>query len=229
MKTAGTLAIAMLISATAACTNTAALEVPPDVAAQTPGDGAIVTKVSGVEIVARPDAWRGESIDEHVTPLQTTIRNDGNRPLKIRYEAFSLVSSDGRRYNALPPFAVEGETAARRGPFTPAFRHRYFHVAPYFGHHFAGLSVTHHPFHHHGLSYGYYYDYWDRVPLPTDRMLEQAIPEGVLEPGGSISGFLYFEPVDPEEQQVTFRTNLVDAARGHAFGEIQFPLLVQSG
>jgi len=49
----------------------------------------------------------------------------------------------------------------------------------------------------------------------------------VLEPGRSISGFLYFEPVAGEVPRVTFRANLVDAAQGHAFGEIQFPLRVK--
>jgi len=222
-------ALAIVIAAAAGCSPTASLEVPPEATAPPQNGDTIVKQVDGVEVVARTDAWQGRSIDEHVMPLQATIRNDGNRPLKIRYESFSLVRDDGKRYNALPPFAVEGDTVVRRARLAPAFRHSSFHVAPHYGHHFSGLSVTHHPFHHHGLSHSYYYDYWDSVPLPTDRMLERAIPEGVLEPGGSISGFLYFEPVAAEVQRVTFRANLVDAAQGHAFGEIQFPLLVRSG
>jgi len=111
---ASALALTIVIAAAAACSPTASLEVPPEATAPLQNGDAIVKRVDGVEVVARTDAWQGRSIDEHVMPLQATVRNDGNRPLKIRYESFSLVRDDGKRYNALPPFAVEGETVIRR-------------------------------------------------------------------------------------------------------------------
>jgi hypothetical protein len=42
-------------------------------------------------------------------------------------------------------------------------------------------------------------------------MLQHALPEGVLENGGSVSGFLYFQKVDVRESQATFQAGLQEA------------------
>jgi hypothetical protein len=44
--------------------------------------------------------------------------------------------------------------------------------------------------------------------LPTPEMVGAALPEGVLNPGGYISGWLYFEKVDDDESRVQLRASM---------------------
>jgi hypothetical protein len=64
-------------------------------------------------------------------------------------------------------------------------------------------------------------------PRPSEDKLEKGIPEGVVKPGGDISGFLYFSKHD--WGRVTFTMNLVDAKTGKAFGTIGIPFVMRSG
>ena len=54
-------------------------------------------------------------------------------------------------------------------------------------------------------------------------MLSEALPEGVVQDGGSVSGFVYFQSVTGRESAVQFEMNLVDASGGEAFGVIAIP------
>ena len=53
------------------------------------------------------------------------------------------------------------------------------------------------------------------------------MPEGVLESGGFVSGFFYFERVEPNEQRVAFRAQLADPDTRQRWGEVQIPLVVR--
>ncbi|NRD68872.1 hypothetical protein HRD49_44880, partial [Corallococcus exiguus] len=77
-----------------------------------------------------------------------------------------------------------------------------------------------------GNFYGgpYYYD----PPLPTADMLNNALPEGTLEPGGTQEGFLYFQGVAHREDVVTLQLNLVDAESGAPFGSLGIPFQVST-
>jgi hypothetical protein len=66
------------------------------------------------------------------------------------------------------------------------------------------------------------------VQLPTETMLEQAMSEGVVAPGGETSGFLYFPKPPKTPQEISFSAILVDAHTNHKFGDIVVPLLVKS-
>jgi hypothetical protein len=75
--------------------------------------------------------------------------------------------------------------------------------------------------------YGYYWAGWSayrNIELPTNDMVQLALPEGALEPGKTIEGFLYFEDLDDDDADVMFSMPLVDASSRSAFGnvEIQF-------
>jgi hypothetical protein len=48
------------------------------------------------------------------------------------------------------------------------------------------------------------------------------LPEGVLDNGGRITGFLYFGGLD-HPQSVSFTADLVDASTGAHFGRIVIP------
>lgn len=58
-------------------------------------------------------------------------------------------------------------------------------------------------------------------------MLSQALVEGEVDPGGYVSGFIYFEPVDIiDETDVTFVLDLVSADDGTALGTVEVPFIV---
>jgi hypothetical protein len=64
-------------------------------------------------------------------------------------------------------------------------------------------------------------------PLPTRDMVRKALPEGTLESGGSVDGFLYFPEVSDRAQHVELTARLVDANTGEAFGTLRIPFQVQ--
>jgi hypothetical protein len=66
------------------------------------------------------------------------------------------------------------------------------------------------------------------IELPTADMISMALPEGVLDPAGRITGFLYFEDVeDLDIASVDFTINLINADSGTQFGTVRLPFVVQ--
>lgn len=157
----------------------------------------------------------------------------GRVPLRLRYNEFALVSPTGRRYAALPPYGVEGDVADPTlvdayDPVTPAFTYDRFRVAPYYASVYPTLTPYNDPFYYDRPYYDRYYTVYRDIELPTQEMVEQVLPEGVIDPGGSVSGFLYFERVDPEAPRVRFRADLANARTGETFGEVSIPFTVES-
>ena len=58
-------------------------------------------------------------------------------------------------------------------------------------------------------------------------MLAESIPEGVLEPGGRIDGFVYFQNVSNRESRVRFELDLFDASSGVPMARTSVPMRVQ--
>ncbi len=214
-----------------ACEERTELEPAPG-ATQEPGmPGAAVSDVNGVNVVVQTDAWTGRpEVLTEVTPLRVTIRNNSQNPLVIRYNTFAMVSPTGVRYSALPPYRIEGEIdSPRLGNYNPVnepgFEYDRFDVAPYYSPVYPGLSAYGGPFYTDRYYYNYYSSYWNEIELPTAEMLQRVLPEGVIQPGGSVAGFLYFEKIPSELELVRFRADLVNAQNGNIFGEISIPLL----
>jgi len=151
-----------------------------------------LAEVAGVRMVVRGNAWteRLLALEEHLTPVHVTIENQSGRPLRIRYNEFALVSSSGVRYSLLPPYQIRGRAEATP-VIRPAFPSTGFHIAPYYGADFPGLTPWDGSFDFDPSYYERYYRLW-RIPLPVEGVLEKAIPEGVLEDRGSLSGFCTF-------------------------------------
>ena len=63
--------------------------------------------------------------------------------------------------------------------------------------------------------------------LPTPDMLRAALPEGVLEPNGTVGGFVYFQRVEDGTARVTLRHDLVNASTGVELGIITIPFVVE--
>lgn len=205
------------------------------------GTAVAIATAADIAVTAQGDAWRDRvDIDEALTPLRVSIVNNGDRSLLINYADFALVGDYGQRYAALPPYAIDAtvtEPVLAR-TYVPLQRlyitHDGFYIAPHYHRVYPGLT----PFERHRLYYdsryyNHYYPYWQRMrtvaryELPTPEMLERALPEGVLEPGGRLEGFLYFEklPAELSNERVRFHADFVDAATGERFAALHIPFV----
>lgn len=193
-------------------------------------EDAAVREVAGVRTVVQADAWTGTpAILPELTPLQISIENNSGRPLRIQYHQFALVAPSGRRYAALPPYKIEGTAVTSAPLMAPVFPYRNFSFAPYYNPGALGLTGWPGPFPYDPVYASHYYGLW-QTPLPTEDMLEKALPEGVLAEDGYLrSGFLYFEAVDEDLSRVDFTFELVDATSGERFGTIRIPFSVREG
>jgi hypothetical protein len=155
-----------------------------------------------------------------VIPLLVSIENNSSSALRIRYQEFALGTPAGKWLNALPPFAIEGEeVVALRSPY--AYPVNGFWVAPYLSGYYPFFPRFVGPFAYDPFFYDTYYPSIRRVPLPTGDMVQKVLPEGVLDPGGRITGFLYFETGDCDPDRVTFVADLIDAKTLRRLGRIE--------
>lgn len=224
---AWSLCAAIVAAAAGGC----AAELEPAPGAELVAEDAAIEREAGVEIVAAADAWRGypDDLDAMLTPVLVTITNNSEADLQIRYEYFTLDYPAGGHFAALPPFQISGTTAERvatTGPVMPYGPVVGFGVAPYLSPWYPGWSVYGGPFPYSTGYYGTYYDSFSRIVLPTGDMIQKALPEGVLAPGGRVSGFIYFEEVEGA-RRVDFVAHLVNAGTGKEFGELRIPFLVR--
>ena len=189
------------------------------------GDASLAyDSVGGVRVLVQANAWQGDkSVLGHVQPMRVTIENHSTAVIRVRYGDFALVSQGGRRYPALPPFRVEGELlspmlAPGLSPFAyPGFSYRRFLIAPYFAPLYPGIPVYRRPYVFYDPGYyAFWYTDFARSVRPSVEVLSLALPEGVIEPEGRVTGFLYFRTVDPEAGAVTFRATIVSVADGVA-------------
>lgn len=195
---------------------------------------AAVSEVAEFEVVAQGNAWPDDAgIQREVTPVRVVLENDNEHAVRLQYRDFALIASDGTRYAALPPHQIDGTVSEKVtlryvDPLPdPMFVHRGFLVASYtrpiyptLGHYGGRLTFDH-------TYYDYYQSYWVDYELPTPTMLRHALPEGVLEPEGRVDGYLYFEKVDPDHDQVRLRADVVAAETGRILGEISIPFMVE--
>ncbi|HYO55957.1 hypothetical protein [Archangium sp.] len=244
------LALTTLLLA-AGCVTTTTLQPLPST--PTTQGGAAVAEAHGVRLVADGDSWRGtpSDLERIVTPVRVRIENQGGRALRIDYEDFVLVGSSRFEYAALSPFelreegtaavggsGVEGNVALsvgvgvgspwrwRPGPFPSAFAWGPWGPGwygswydPWYG------QGVYDPFWGPSSSW-----YWRSPPepLPTRDMVRNALPEGTLDTGGTLTGFLYFQNVSEREGSVTLQARLVDARTGEQFGTLAIPFGVRS-
>jgi hypothetical protein len=184
----------------------------------------------GVEVLADGDAWRGDprDLEDVMTPISVTIRNHRERPIRISYQEFALQTPSGARLNPLPPFSMRAPGPARTAVVSsPLFAFDRFYVAPYYRSFYPTMQSwwRTYPydagFHHHA------YVQW-RVQLPTEDMLRAALPEGVIAPGGSVSGFLYFPDVARRAQGVfTLRAEFPEEDSTQSLASVRIPLVTK--
>jgi len=161
---------------------------------------------SGLAVTADASVWHSQpkTLAREVTPVWVTLRNTTGRPLRVQYDEFRLRGASGAIYIALAPYASRGSKSGPAFEVTDGGAFDKFYVAPYMAASYPWLPVWTGP-----LPYGpsNYSVAW-RAGLPTASMLERALPEGVMEDGGTVSGYLYFQKVRAQEGKVTFLAGL---------------------
>ena len=179
---------------------------------------------SGVTVEVRPNAWSGVPARlTKVTPVLLKIENEHSDRILIRYDEFLLETPDGRQFHALPPFDIE---ASQSEPFQYGYPTAGFFIAPYQARFFRGLPRFPGPFIYNQLYFQSYFPAMRRFDLPTTDMLVKALPEGVLDPQGRMAGFLYFENIDPDVEEIEFVGRFSSAATKASLGEIRIPFNV---
>lgn len=211
--------------ALAACGPRPGLE-PSAEAMRVPGVGVGAMDVAGdIQVEARADTWDGYPAElTAVLPMMVRITNDSDRPLLIRYQDIQLHGGTGMTYAALPPFNLDAQQVQRvSSPYPP----RGFDVAPHLSPWYGDLNSWPEPLAWDRMYYDRHYAAIERVELPTSDMIDRALPEGVLQPGGEIRGYVYLQPFGEAEQRVMFHMELVDARTGLPFGAARIPFDVR--
>lgn len=212
----------------AGCIPAARLQPLPE-ARSLPGDSsAAVAESAGVRLIADGDAWKGQpsNLERRLTPVAIRLENRSGRPLSVRYEHFELVGGSRFEYAAIGPLSLDEAFGDR----ACVVRYSTWGVSSSWGWHWRWRS---HPYWRRPWWPTPYYDPFYRPyvrceePLPTRDMLELSLPEGTLQDGGTLSGFLYFQGVARRERQVVLHARLVDAQTRQPFGELSIPFQVR--
>ena len=224
------------LAVTAGCTGTRQTDVVPAPGAErVPGPSGMAAEATaaGVHIVAGTGAWEGTpDLEDGYVPLRLRIENRAERPLLVRYSVFELVvPEDGTELPAIPPFRIDVQApppfdpVVGREPITPAWGWDSFALAPAYAGYYGPSPVWEDTFFYDD-AYGYddLYGLWAEAPPRV--ALERALPEGVLESGGRVEGFLYFPEAPEDARRVQFRAELIDARTGEPFGIVAIPLEV---
>lgn len=204
---------------------------PAAEANQVPGGGATAS-AAGVDFVTMtPDFPGYVDIESAVTPVKVQITNTGSTAIRIRYDDFKLVGADGTTYPALPLYDIDTTVSTPISPSIygpigrPGFLYRGFRVAPYYSGIYPGLPRFGGPFGYGRYGLGYYDAFgpgFARVQLPTREMYRNVLPEGVLDPGGMLQGWIYFKHVDNMRGDIAFDAQ-VTSIDGSTLGNVTIP------
>lgn len=223
-----------LATVLAACSSATVLAPAPSAETVAGRENVAVEQQNGLLVTANGEAWRGLDIRDRVTPVLLTIENQGSQPVRLRFHDMHLVNSAGQQYAALPPFEIGGTARApvladSYAPYPqPGFAASGFYVAPYYQRLYPTIAPWPGPWYGDPFDYPVFYEYWVEVQLPTPQMLAWALPEGVLEPGGKVSGFVYFQRVDRDAGRVDLRFDR-HHPDGTRQGTVSIPFVAEKG
>ncbi len=201
-------------------------------------ESAAVAEVQDVELIAQTGTWPGhpQALD-FATPVRLTIYNHGAKPVYFRYPDVTLVGPT-KDYAALPVYhAPTGAPLGSTRNYPPSVREHHsflelndFYVAhPFHGHH-PTLPTYDAPLAHDWNYHDKHFAYWKDATLPTLEMRTYALPEGVLESGGRVSGFVYFERVEARAREDRFSLQLdVRTPGNRRLGVARIPLVSADG
>ncbi len=188
-------------------------------------------QVADVRAEVTSNVWPGaEAVTQQLTPLYIRIENHGDIPLLIQFRSFALIGPHQEYFAALPPLAASvdiGEFTGDGHEFAAddnwLFNHHGFFISPFYSGSYPALPVWSHGVLHDNKFRAAPHRTASHSPISAAELAARVLPEGVVEPQGSISGFLLFEYVAPDLAQVAFQGELIDATSGDAFGLLQIP------
>jgi hypothetical protein len=156
-----------------------------------------------------------------VIALRVSIENQGETEAVLRYDQFGLRTRGGR-LPSLPLFDI-----ANRSPQTPSsyrFPWSGFRLAPHLSGRYRGFwngtNVQ-------AGAEGYYQKHHPTlasVMVPTRALRRRALPEGVLEPGGHITGLLFFQRPSEEASLIV---ELTAAESNRRIAQFDLPITLQ--
>lgn len=184
-------------------------------------------------VVAQAAAWPGEAIiTQKVTPIRLRVENHGDVEASIHLENIALLGGTGRVYAAVPPVLLSGAVdriEPPTHPFEPGFDSDRFVVARRYRTAYPGLSAYNGRFDYNLFYNRTRYEYWEvHEILPTPEMVQHALPEGVLEAGGHVTGWVYFEKVDAMvEREVALSADVLPVEGDEPLAQLDVPFVTE--
>lgn len=190
------------------------------------GEDAAIDRSQGVRMIVQTTPWPGQHLIEmEVTPVRVHIANDSGGMVAVRYDNFVIVNEKGETYRALHPYQTHGDvppTTVSEQVEQPRFEHDAFAVAAHQRQLYQGVFQTYDgafvPSHEAEYLWG---------DMPTPEMRAWALPEGVVQPGGHIEGYLYFEKVDDGDETLTVRATLDRPGTSEKVADFSLPFVVE--
>lgn len=192
-------------------------------------EAAAVATVAGIRCSAAASSWQGlpRDLGSEMTPIKVRIRNQSGKPIRLLYESFALVGEKGQKYRPLPLLPLNSGNR-NISALMPAYASQGFFVAQRLGHAYPAMEAWPRPLVRNERFYRKAYAKWqDDEELPSRSMLVKGLPEGVLDNGGIISGYLYFEAAARKEKRLNFRFDASEGDREERVALIKIPFLVQ--
>jgi hypothetical protein len=192
------------------------------------GKGAVDT-AGGVRVEARAGAWKWnpEDLAIKVTPFFVELENTGSSRVLVRYNNFSVTDASGKRHAAMPPYDLSGSVTESYTVQNPYYPYTGFTVAPYLRRYYPRMAFYDGTFAYDQTYYDPYLTSFRRIRLPTTDMVQRALPEGVLAPGGKISGFVYFEHVDATSSSLNFQFAMTEATTNQPLATAHIPFVIR--
>jgi hypothetical protein len=191
-------------------------------------EAAAVDTEGGVRFVATFDDWRGlaDRLPDDVTPIKIRIVNRSSEPISILYERFALRGHRGRLYRAVPAIPLaHAPLVAAMGAIKPMFAVSSFEVAARYHDAYPELPAWPHRLGRDDSYYERAYKRWNGHP-PGRELCRLAMPEGVLDPGGEITGYVYFENPTSSESSLALTARLTSGRDGRPVASLEIPLRV---
>jgi hypothetical protein len=188
--------------------------------------GPTMANGEGIEVRVGERQWSGSPGDlaTLVTPLYVRVHNGSDQPVQIAYRNLTL-DTNGMQASAIPPFHIQRAAGAPTELAATAYTHDSFLLYSPYANFYPAAPLWGEPWDFDPVYYDRMYGVW-APSLPTRDMLRLALPEGVLQPGGTAAGFLYFKtPSDPG--QAAFSLELVQARTGEPLGEVSIPMTLK--
>ena len=165
-----------------------------------------VLRRGGGRCSANVGAWNGRENKESpsfVVPVKVRIKKPAGVESACRYERLLAGRQEGRSYRPVPVLPMDADARKRIPKLARIYAASKFFVAPGFHDVYATLEPWTAPLERDDELYERLFRRWGKQPPALD-VLRVALPEGVLDDGGVVTGYLFFESPLDKEDRVTF-------------------------